>query len=262
MNKRHFFLKFISFALIGLFFLRVHSLSAQTSCEEWNSEFKDRFENFNKGKVGNKLIELDSLYDLASEQCEKVKIYYSLTYSRYSMNQGELEKGKKYAQQAFKYAERVKNISNQKLALNFLQTCENKLGNTEKSLDILDQAIALECHEGNEDCNVENVKLKINKGTRLYNLGRNIDALKLLYEADSLNLSCAYCEEMNRVGIYNTIGNIYSQSGEYNKSIDAFKIALQNLPTGRNAQYVLFSNMSTQFRKLKRPKKHLKTILK
>lgn len=225
-------------------------LSAQEkACSELLKELKHLRINLRKQKLTVTDARLDSLSYFLRADCHEANIEAKIVSAFLEMSHGNFDESISIYNEALTIAK--ENIQYKKTIQSYISKVFYQNGEYKKSLEILEESIAIPCPQDSISCHEQNITLHIASALSLKKLGRYEEIIEIYEKAEFLMDKFEVRDSSNMASMYNTLGNIYnSVFSDYRRSLDYYKKAAAYAPKGHKGIYSILSNIGFKYTKL------------
>jgi hypothetical protein len=170
---------------------------------------------------------------------------------RLNADTGNVELALKSFDEALIFVNRTPKNDLKKDILKLLASVHSDNDDQEKAIEIVNEALQIDCHVDSSYCLIANISLLINKGSYLSLIDKYQDAIEIYNEADSLVEALEVENPLYSVVINNSLAIIHvNQSKNNEEALLAFKKAWEYCPDNHPFKTRLVTNIAAVYKNL------------
>lgn len=226
------------------------NIGAAQDCKEQANNLFDLQKKFSKLKIEKIKSDLDSLIQIASDDCQRAQMIAVLLKGRIQYTEGNYTSASTLFNRSLTFAKDLDDKLYQKQIFDFLASIEQYNGFPNEALKLRNSAKDIPCEL--LSCQKQNIKLILNNAVVLVQANRFQEAINTYVRANALLSEYQFeNDSIYRVSIFNAIGNIYNtELGDNQASLESYLNALKFCPKGHRAKYLLMNNIGNRLNTL------------
>ncbi len=216
--------------------------------DEISNELEDFYQRYQKLDKAKLKADIDSIVQVIPDSCHRSLLFANIVLARYHKDHSVYEKADQHFDTALKLSKEDPNNKYTKHLLSLRAIMKKVQGESEKAFHILDQGIAIPCHQDSLHCQKYDIGLRINKASMLIGINKYEEAIEIFLEGEQKMKSFGFKDSIYYVSLYTGIGNIYTNNiTDHEKALSYRRKCLQYMPKGHQATYRVYNNLGTCF---------------